>query len=240
MLEGGIPRTFIHWLCYFLTYRWTCVQLHNVCSSSCCFNQGLPQGSVLAPLLLLFYINNLVENLSKDAVIALLVDDVSILMTACKKEDTIAAAQSEVAKVYEWSWMWKLNLNADKLKCCPFFTWLNDSKWCPSVTVGEQQIRVNDNPQLLDVIIDCNLSLNAHVKHIKQSLSLRLWAITVTEHASWDWQKPSIQTAFHVLVRSELDYAALAWQPWLSNTIITKMVWLQQLSLWAPLSNQPL
>ena len=82
---------------------------------------------------------------------------------------------------------------------------------CPSITVGEQQIRVNDNPQLLDVILDCSLSLNAHVKHIKQSPSLRLWAITVTEHASWDWQKPSLQTAFHILVCSELGYTAPAW-----------------------------
>ena len=123
--------------------------------------------------------------------------------------------------------MWKLNLNADKLKCCPFFIRLNDSKWCPLVTVGEQQIRVNDNLQLLHVIIDCSLSLNAHVKQIKQSPSLRLRAITVTEHASWDWRKPSLQTAFHVLVRSELGYAAPAWQPWLSNTIITSLDCLQ-------------
>ena len=61
--------TFIRWLRSFLTDRRACVQLYNVCSSSRRFNQGLPQGSVLAPLLL-FYINNLADNLSNDAVIA--------------------------------------------------------------------------------------------------------------------------------------------------------------------------
>ena len=47
------------------------------------------------------------------------------------------------------------------------------------LTVGEQQIRVNDTPWLLGVILDHSLSFNAHVKHIKQSLSSRLQAITV-------------------------------------------------------------
>ena len=101
MLGTGITMTFICWLCYFLTNHRACVQLHNVCSSSCLFNQGLPQGFVLASLLFLFHIKNLAENLSNDAVIELFADDVSILTTAGKKEDCVAAAQSEVNKVYD-------------------------------------------------------------------------------------------------------------------------------------------
>ena len=78
------------------------MQLHNVCSSSRRFNQGLPQGSVMAPLLFLFYVNNLAETLPNDVVTALFADGVSILTTARKKEDVVTAAQSEVTKVYEW------------------------------------------------------------------------------------------------------------------------------------------
>ena len=165
--------------------------------------------------LFLFYI---AQNLSNDTVIALFADNVSTLTTAHKKEDAVAAAHSEVTRVYEWSWTLKLNLNADKSECCPFSTWSNDSMWCPSLTIGGHQIRVNDTPWLFGVILDCSLSFNAHVKHIKQSLSSRFQAITVTAHASWGWQKPSWRTAFHALVCSKLDYSAPAWQPWLSNT----------------------
>ena len=64
----------------------------NVCSSSRPFTQGLLQGWVLAPLLFLFYINNLASLLNGDAVIALFADDVSILTTACKKEYAEVAA----------------------------------------------------------------------------------------------------------------------------------------------------
>ena len=121
--------------------------------------------------------------------------------------------------------------NLSKCKYCPFSTWSNDSKWCLSLTVGGQQIRINDTPQLLGVILDRSLSFNAHVKHMKQSLSSRLRAITVTAHASWGWRKPLLQTAFHALVRSKLDYAAPAWQPWLSNTNITRLDRLQNQTL---------
>ena len=87
--EAGIPLTFIHCLRFFLTDRRAHVQLHNICSYSCRFNQGLPQGSVLAPLLPLFDINNLAKNLSNNAVIALFADNVSIHTTIHKKEDAV-------------------------------------------------------------------------------------------------------------------------------------------------------
>ena len=120
MLGTGIPSTFVRWIQSFFNDCRACVQLFNVFSSSRRFTQGLPQGSVLTPLLFLFYINNLASSLNDDAVIALFTDDVSILTTARKKEDAEAAAQSIVNFVLIWSQVWKLNLNADKSEVCPF------------------------------------------------------------------------------------------------------------------------
>ena len=84
--------TFIYWLHSFFTDCQARVQLHNVCSSSRRFNQGLPQDSVMAPLLFLFYVNNLAKTLPNDVVTALFADGVSILTAARKKEDVVTAA----------------------------------------------------------------------------------------------------------------------------------------------------
>ena len=136
MLNTGIPPTFISWIRSFLTDRRGRVQLFNVFSSSCRFTQGLPQGSVLAPLLFLFYINDLATTLNNNAVIALFADDVSILTTTRKREDAEANAQSVVSSVVTWSQEWKLNLNTEKSEVCPFSTWSNDSSWNSSIFIG--------------------------------------------------------------------------------------------------------
>ena len=76
--------------------------------------------AVLAPLLFLFYINDLASLVNKNAVIALLADDISILTKACKKEDAEAATQSLVNSIVILSQELKLNLSADKSEVCPF------------------------------------------------------------------------------------------------------------------------
>ena len=113
MLNIGIPSTFICWIYSFLTDCRASVQLFNVFSSSRRFAQGLPQGSVLAPLLFLFYVNDLTSTLNDNAVIAIFADDVSILTTAQKREVAETAAQSVVNSIVTWNQERKLNLNAE-------------------------------------------------------------------------------------------------------------------------------
>ena len=80
------------------------------------------------------------------------------------KKKTPLQQLSQKPLKFEWSRTWKLNLNTDKRECCPFSTQSKDSKWCPSLTFGGQEIRVDDTPRLLGVILDRSLSFNAHVK----------------------------------------------------------------------------
>ena len=185
MLDTDIPSTFIRWIQSFFNDRRACVQFFNVFSSSQRFTQGLPLGSVLAPLLFLFYINNLASTLNDDAVIALFADDVSILTTARKKEDAEATAQSVVNSVLIGSQVWKLNLNADKSEVCPFSTWSNDITWQLTIFIGAQKIRVNVTPRLLGVILDRSLTFNAHLKKLTMSLSSSIRIIRTTVHTSW-------------------------------------------------------
>ena len=209
-MQRSVLTRFVRWIQSFFDDHRERVQLFNVFSSSPRFTQGLPQGSVLAPLLFLLYINNLASSLNDDAVIALFADDVSILTTARKKEDAEVAAQSVVNSVLIWSQVWKLNLNADKSEVCPFSTWSNDSIWKPTVFIGTQKIRVNVTPRLLGVTLDRSLTFNAHLKKLTSSLSSSIRIMRTTAHTSWGWRRSTLKMAFHALIRSKLDYAAPA------------------------------
>ena len=186
MLDTGIPSAFIHCISPFFNDRRARVQLFNVFSSSCRFTQGPSKGSVLAPLLFQFYINNLASSLNNDAVIALFADYLLILTTARKKEDAKATAQSVVNSVLICSQEWELNLNADKSEVCPFSTWSNDSTWQTALFIDTQKIRVNTTTRFLGVILDRSLTFNAHLKKLITSLSSSLCIIRATAHTSWD------------------------------------------------------
>ena len=130
-----------------------------------------------------------------------------------------------------WIQEWKLNLNAEKSEVCPFSTWSNKSSWNPTIFIGNQKVRVNTTPRLLGVILDRSLTFNAHLKKLTTSLASSIRIIRATAHTSWGWRRSTLKMAFHALVRSKLDYAAPAWQPWLSETNLTNLDRLQNRSL---------
>ena len=136
-----------------------------------------------------------------------------------------------MSSVVTWSQKWKLNLNAEKSEVCPFSTWSNNSSWNPTIFIGNQKLRVNTTPRLLGVILDRSLTFNAHMKKLTTSLASSIRIIRANAHTSWGWCRSTPKMAFHALVCSKLDYAAPAWQPWLSETNLTNLDRLQNRSL---------
>ena len=80
MVNQGVPRIIIHWLHAFLQNRQAKVTFCGDISRSKIIR--FPQGSVLSPILFLFYMNSLAKSLPKDTVNSLFADDVAILGTA--------------------------------------------------------------------------------------------------------------------------------------------------------------
>ena len=176
MLDADILSTFTWWLHSFLNDCRAHVQLFKIISSSRHFTHGLPQGPVLAPLLFLFYINNLV------LIIKLLANAIMIFTTTHKGEDVEAAPQSVVKSVFDWSQQWKLNLNADEKELCSFSTSSNNSTWQPALFIGYNQISINHNPCLLGIILDRSLTFNVYMKKLVASLKLNLCVYFKLQH----------------------------------------------------------
>ena len=76
-------------------------------------------------------------------------------------------------------------------------------------------------------ILHRSLTFNAHMMKLTASLTSSLHVFRATSHISW----MHLKITFHALIRSKLNYAASAWQPWLSATNISSLDCLQNRDL---------
>ena len=85
----GIPGNILDWIESFLSNRTQCVVLDNDTSNIAPVNSGIPQGSVLGPILFALYINDIPEVVDEKSEIVLFADDTKIFRKIESEADTI-------------------------------------------------------------------------------------------------------------------------------------------------------
>ena len=231
LAEKGIPMKYIRWLSSFLSDRQARVRFADTLSRTRQMKQGLPQGSVLSPLLFILFINNLAERLPPEARAALFADDVTLLGTDKDRKVAERKAQELVDIVTAWSKEWKLTLNASKCEACYFSTSTKEANWSPKIVIDGTTIRHEKNPRLLGVILDRTLCFNAHVATTTKSAINKLKILSRLAYTDWGSNKFELLKIYQAIVESRLDYAAPAWQPWLSDTQLGKLESIQNRGL---------
>ena len=108
-------------------------------------SQGLPQGSVLAPLLFLFYINTLAPRLPKENTNSFFADDITILSEAKTLKEAEKKIQKAVDIVAAWAKEYKMDLST-KSEIGFFTTNDKEAKWRPKVRSASQQSNLSPLP----------------------------------------------------------------------------------------------
>ena len=107
----GIRGSILNWIKVFLIERSQVVKVNHTESEPTSVLSGIPQGSVLGPVLFVLYINDLPETVKSD--ILLFADDTKIMRTITTREDA-CTLQNDIDSLQHWSHKWLLNFNADK------------------------------------------------------------------------------------------------------------------------------
>ena len=90
------------------------VVLNGQTSSWADVNAGVPQGSILGPLLFLIYINDLADGLPSNA--KLFADDTSLFSAAHNVNTTAKKLNNNLVKINSWAYQWKMSFNPDSRK----------------------------------------------------------------------------------------------------------------------------
>lgn len=110
----GIRNTELDWFASYLNDRKQFVNFNGVCSEILDITIGVPQGSILGPILFLLYINDLPG--ASEFYSLLFADDTALAISDENLETLMTKAQSQLNKVHEFFKTNKLSLNPDKTK----------------------------------------------------------------------------------------------------------------------------
>ena len=99
--QNGIKGKLLAWISNYLSSRKQRVKINSATSSLLSVNAGVPQVSVLGPLLFLVYVNDIAENLL--SLVRLFADDSSLFFSATNLKDTEGVINHDLSLISEWS-----------------------------------------------------------------------------------------------------------------------------------------
>ena len=212
------------WFTSYLTNRSQYVNIGNATSSKRSITHGVPQGSVLGPILFLLYINDL-----HNATILytlLFADDTSFLFSGRNLQELVELVNTELEKAFCWFKANKLSLNVSKTKYMIFRNpkmLLDDNL---SIKIGNEEVeRIGqDCPtksfKFVGIMIDEFLSWNYHINHVANKISSSLYALRQVKNLLPVKIKKLL---YNSMVKPHLDYGILVWGQSLQTIRLEKL-----------------
>ena len=112
--QNGICSEMISFLEAFLSHRKQRIVLNGQCSSWADIHAGVQQGSILGPLLILIYINDLSNDIKSKC--KLFADDIYLLSIVHDIDTSANDLNHDLEKISEWAFQWKMTFYQDPTK----------------------------------------------------------------------------------------------------------------------------
>ena len=201
----GISGNILNWIEGFLSNRTQRVRIENVYSEYAHVLSGIPQGSILGPILFTIFINDITDNL--ESICRIFADDTKVI-NSVNKSDVL---QNDINKLINWTKVWDLHFNISK---------------CKIMHVGRNNINKDYNmtdfngvnnvisdcteEKDLGVIFDHRLSFDSHIQAVvnKANKVLGIMKRTFTHMDSDIFLR-----LYKTMVRPHLEYANVIWSP---------------------------
>ena len=142
----------------------------NVVTSKIQWNNfGVPQGSLLGPLLFLIYINDMPTAIETPP--RLFADDTCLMINHENVSTLQDKMNMELKKIHKWCNANKLTINSSKSTTILISSKLNTQITNVNITIDNSSITISENAKYLEVMIDSKLNFQNHIKTIESKLS---------------------------------------------------------------------
>ena len=147
----------------YLANRKLRVVLNGKRSEWASISAGVPQGSVLDPLVFLVYINYLIDDINCD--IKMFADDTSLFSRVDDPVRSALELNEDLETVKLWAWQWKMHFNADKTEEV-IFSCKRFKPNHPPLLLGNDQVAQKMEHKQLGVILDSKLDFQSHTRQV--------------------------------------------------------------------------
>jgi hypothetical protein len=165
----GIRGILYSWFESYLFNRKQYTVLNNCCSDVGNISHGVPQGSVLGPLLFLIYINDIHETVP-DNQLKLFADDTNLFLYGPDLKELESRANCYISAMYTWLLANKLSLNIDKTCHIVFPKQKSVDSYNSHLSVGNKKIFRVTNCKYLGLIIDESLKWELHIDYVYKKI----------------------------------------------------------------------
>ena len=202
---AGISGRQLKWFVSYLENRKQRVVLPGGKSNWEYIHAGVPQGSILGPLLFLLYINDIVNEIGSN--IRLFADDTSLFIIVENPYEAAMVLNSDLLKISRWANLWLVKFNPNKNEVM-LFTRKFDIQDHPPVIMMDQQIQDAQFHKHLGVYFSSDCSWHHHINYIKQKAWTR---INVMRKLKFILDRKSLETIYITFIRPLLEYADIIW-----------------------------
>ena len=203
--QYGIRGQVLGWIRAFLGSRSQRVVLDGEESESIPVTSGVPQGSVLGPILFLIYINDLSDGIFSK--VRLFADDTALYLTIEGKDDG-AALQQDLDRLSVWESMWDMEFNPSK---CQVVQVTGSRRPMNTIYMLHGQVlEAVTSAKYLGVDIASTLSWNSHIDRVVGNANRSLGFIRRNIKTKMSKVR---ETAYNTLVRPQLEYTSAVWDP---------------------------
>ena len=203
----GVSGSALAWIASFILHRSQSVNFNGQISARLQMRYGVPQGSVLGPLLFILYTADVISIATSHGIGAHSYADDSQLYLHCPStnQSTAVTRLAEcIESVERWMRSNRLKLNSDKTQ----FMWLGSKQQLAkieteSMQIGEHCIKFSTSAKNLGVTFDPELKMDLHVNNITRSCFFQLRQLRSIRRSL---TMEATKTLVHSLVSSRVDY----------------------------------
>ena len=217
----GFRGIFLEFILSYVQDRQYFVSANGFKSPTKTVNIGVPQGSILGPLLFLIYINDM-KNCSTILHFLQYADDSTITFSSNNLKSCLDVIKTECNKVLEWLIANKLIINLNKTFIMVFTNRKRQGNI--SIDINNHAINEIDERKFLGIMLDNKLKWQSHIKHISNKISK---SVAILRYLKFTFPKYILKTLYLTLVYPYLIYCNIIWGS-ADKTIIKPLIILQK------------